>query len=329
MNTRLLSLAALAALCAASSLARAEQAPEAPVPVSIAPAPQALQAPRAAEEPQRLYGPSNATIIPAEQAQALVSRFKEAYAKLGNPRIVFYINRELVDTSSGLKLTGRTERYENTKSDVKRETEKLAQPAQTGAAQTQINVAVGGNSGTTGSALPQGKSEGTSNTTKTSGENTYSLKDGEKAALSDRQTVRDVERLFGRVFRAGGALLADQKVAASLLEDKPIASLTGTSDAAAKDREALAKIADVAIEILISSRTITVPAVSGDQQTTVPDIQATAVRLSDAGIIAQASATDILGKDRNAGNLVQNFDVRDITEATALALMEDMIASAK
>jgi len=61
----------------------------------------------------------------------------------------------------------------------------------------------------------------------------------------------------------------------------------------------------------------------------VPDIQATAIRLKDAVILGQAAASDVLGKDAQAGRMVSTYDVRDITEATALALMEDMLGSAK
>ncbi len=83
------------------------------------------------------------------------------------------------------------------------------------------------------------------------------------------------------------------------------------------------------IEILVSSRVITIPAVSGDQRMLMPDVQATAIRLKDAAILGQAASSDILGKDKYAGRILQQFDVRDITEATALALMEDMISSSK
>jgi hypothetical protein len=141
----------------------------------------------------------------------------------------------------------------------------------------------------------------------------------------DKQTVRDVERLFGRPLRAGGARLADQRVAASLLADKPLDHFTtATNEAARKDREALTKIADVVVEILVSSRMIKVVNISGDTYQDVPDIQATAIRLSDSAIIGQASATDVLGKDKVAGRVARQFDVRDISEATALALMEDI-----
>lgn len=287
MKTRLQLFLSLALV--SSPLGLLAEKPEPPVPITVNNyATPGLNGP----ETQKLYGPSSATIVPAEQARAIVEKFRAGYAKLGNPRVLFYINRELVDTTSGIKLSGRTEKYDNTKTS-------------------------------SGEQAPQ------SQTTHTTGENTYVLKDGTKATLADRQTTREVERLFGRAFRAGGATLADQKVAADLIGDKPVEDLTGTNDQAAKDREALAKVADVVIEILVSSRTVTVPKVSGDEQATIPDIQATAIRLKDAAIIGQAASTDVLGKDQAAGQTMMQFDVRDVTEATALALMEDLAAEAK
>lgn len=161
------------------------------------------------------------------------------------------------------------------------------------------------------------------NAQKTSGTNTYKQNEARAPTLADQQTVRDIERLFGRAFRHAGAQLADQKVATSLLPDEPGVHLVGES--AAKDRKALSSIADIAIEVLISSRNITVPEVSGDVTYPVPDIQATAIRLKDAAIVGQASASDIIGKGVQAGRVIRQFDVRDITEATAIALMDDML----
>jgi hypothetical protein len=165
------------------------------------------------------------------------------------------------------------------------------------------------------------------NAVKTTGENTYQYTEGSRPALADQQTVRDIERLFGRVFRNAGAKLADEKVAIDLLAGKPGESLA--SDQAARERETLMATADIAIEVLISSRNVVVPGISSDQVIAVPDIQATAIRLKDAAIIGQASATDVLGKGAPAGSLARTFDVSDVTEATALALMEDMLTGAK
>ena len=58
-----------------------------------------------------------------------------------------------------------------------------------------------------------------------------------------------------------------------------------------------------------------------------PDIQATAVRLSDATIVGRASAGELLRKGVEAGRVIRNFDLRDISAATAVALMEDMLAA--
>ena len=230
---------------------------------------------------QRLYGPAGDTLIARATAETVMENFRKAYHKGdGAPRIVVYVNRALIDTSTGLKLTDHTEQYE--KSDA---------------------------------------------STKAYGTNTYRVKDGTTPTLADQQTVREVERLFGRAFRNAGAQLADQKTANAMLPEQAGTHLM--SDQAGKERDALSKIADIAIEVLISSRNISVPQVSGDMNYPVPDIQATAIRLKDSAIVGQAAASDIIGKGMQAGRVIQQFDVRDITEATALALMEDMLTGTK
>jgi hypothetical protein len=268
--------------CLAPEMLAQAAAEPAPVPPPVvAQATPAPAVPFAQAGGQRVYGPVNDTLIARQTADGILEGFRKAYNKSdGAPRVVIYVNRALVDTASGLKLTGHTEKYY-----------------------------------TEGSA------------TKTSGDNTYKVKDPPAPALADQQTVREVERLFGRAFRNAGATLADQKIAASLLPEQAGTRLVG--DQAAKDREALANIADIAIEVLISSRNLTVPEVSGDATYTVPDIQATAIRLKDSAIIGQAAASDILGRDLQAGRIVRQFGVRDITEATALALMDDMLTGLK
>ena len=225
---------------------------------------------------QRVYGPSSDTLIARTTAEGIIEGFRKSTKTDGAPRIVVYVNRALVDTAAGLKLTARSEQFEKTDTSLK-----------------------------------------------TSGTNAYQVKEPAALTLADQQTVREIERLFGRAFRNAGAQLADQTVAASLLPEQAGAHLVG--DKAAKDRQALSNIADIAIEVLISSRSITVPEVAGDVTYPVPDIQATAIRLKDAAIVGQAAASDIVGRGSQAGNVVRQFSVQDITEATALALMEDML----
>ena len=266
--------------------------PDEPVPVTLAPGNngtpvQSLLGP-ALGVIQQVYGSRDA-LISAEAAQALGQEFRAAYGEPASPRIVIHVNRALVDTSSGLRLTGRTEKYYESTASQKGE-------------------------------------EPTTSSDK-SGENTYSAgKTPEAASLADQQTVREIERLFGRRRGEKRARLADQRAATALLENQT-GQLIG-ADQSTRERDALKQIADIAIEVLISSRELKVSGISGDATYTVPDIQATAIRLSDSAIIGQAAASDVLGQGVRAGTIARRFGAQDITEATAFALMEDMLTDA-
>ncbi len=253
-------------------------------------------------------------LVTPEQAQTIINRFKEAYPKMGNPRILIYVNRELVDEQSGLKLSARSQQTESIRTDAKKESRSIG-----------TNAALSGGSGLVGNVTVNGSLPG--QTDRATNKNTYSIRDPKPATLADKQTIRDVERLFGRPLRLGGASLVDQRVATQLIPGMALDNFSVRTDGehARKDREALAKVADVVLEILVSSRNLTVSEVSGDKVYAVPDIQATAIRLSDSKILGQATASDLIGHDRSAARAARSFGVRDITEATALSLMEDMM----
>ena len=220
-----------------------------------------------------------------------MERFKAVYAKLGSPRFLLYVNRELVNEQSGMKLTHEQQHIESTKN------------------------------------FGNGTNDPAS--IKTTTDQSFRMNDVSEPTLADKQTVRDVERLFGRPLRQAGASLVDQKVAAQLIADKPITDFVGTTDTpeSRKDREAVGRIADVVVEILISSKTIVVPTISDTRTLIVPDIQATAINLKDSKIIGQASSADVTNRVLPAS--LANLGVPEIAEATALALMDDMAADAK
>jgi len=231
-------------------------------------------------------------LISPQQAQIILDQFKTNYAKMGSPRLLIYINRELVDEKSGLKLSGRSEQVDTVRS-----------------------------------ATPGGSTNGDTKesvTTHTTQQNNYENNGQPAPTLADRQTVRDVERLLGRPLRMAGATLVDQHVAAQLIGDRPLDSITTQTEQARKDREAVSQIADVVIEVLISSRNVTVPGVAGDKNYTVPDLQMTAIRLKDSKVIGQVAASDVINRSGGTGYAARNFGVEAITEATALALMEDL-----
>jgi hypothetical protein len=301
--TGLTAMAALAALAQDSPFKPAFpaqprpdlQPPQSP-PVYQAPPPVAFAPPPAAAPnqsvPVYVYDQkplaAAAPLVSAEQAQSIVEQFHTNYPRLGSPRILIYVNRDLVDETSGMKLSGHSERVETTS--------------------------------TNGSAA----------VTRSVVKNNYHDNGQPAPALADRQTVRDVERLIGRPLRAAGATLVDQRVATQLMGDRPLESLGAETDQARKDREAIGKIADVVLEVLMSSHNVNFSEVSGDNKMfTAPDLQITAIRLKDAKIIGQASASDVMNKAGGPVNAARNFSVQDITECTALSLMDDMLTEAK
>jgi hypothetical protein len=313
-----------------AATAHAAKEPQAPVPITQG----ATPAPASRETfnyEQRAYGPAGSMIAP-DKARAVLDAFRTANEKLGKPRYLIIVNREMVE-DSGLKLSGRTERTESSRSETKSafETDPNAPKPEGANPQTQINVAVGGgDAGGSGNAAVPGKGSVDSKSTKVSAENTYTASGRTAPTLADKQTTREVERLLGRPLRYAGASLADQKSAAALIADRPLDHFTApTDEAARKDREALAKVADIVLEALVSTRPAKVVGVASDEIVQVPDIQLTAIRLSDSAVLGQASSVDVLGKDQQAGNLAKKYDIREITEATALALLEDITVTTK
>lgn len=274
---------ALAAPKGGELLLQPNPPPSPPPPVSvIQTAPAAPPPPPAAFVYDQKPMGGRLPLVTPEQAQTVIARFKDNYAKAGSPRVLIYVNRELVDENAGLKLSARTEHVEASRSG-----------------------------------------DATADQQKTSTKNTYRNREARETPLADRQTLRDVERLFGRPLRLGGATLVDQSVATQMSAGTVLEHFKTHTDSteARRAREAVSKVADVVFEVLISSRQTTVPRVSGDALVSVPDIQATAIRLSDAKVLGQATAADLL---QRAGHAGRYHDVREVTEATALSLMEDM-----
>ncbi|MDR1010043.1 MAG: hypothetical protein LBM04_02760 [Opitutaceae bacterium] len=160
-------------------------------------------------------------------------------------------------------------------------------------------------------------------------------------SLADKQTIRDIERIAAKPFLQAGATLVDQQAASMIASGTAqpgattnveviaaggvvmIASGTAQSDAAPS-----APAGDVAIETLVTSRQVVLPSISAENETiTIPDIQMTAIRLSDAAILGQATASDIV--NQLPPSALPGLTVQDALEATALNLMADMTARTK
>ncbi len=145
--------------------------------------------------------------------------------------------------------------------------------------------------------------------------------------LTDKLTFREVEKLFGRPLRIAEAALSD--LPESMFTGLEKTSSRNPLDWIKTDREALSRLADVVIEVLISSRSVSVREISGDRDYTVPDIQATAIRLRDSQIIGQANATDLLSRQPNLGAALRANTIQEFTESVALVLMQDIALNVK
>jgi hypothetical protein len=302
-------------------LLAAQPAPGPAIPPTVEP-------PDARAYVQQVYAPAS-VLVPPEKAKQIVDAFRIAYGKLGKPSLLITVNRELGNGNAGLQVAGRREHTVTVSGDgqttYEADPRAPAAPPASGPP-AQVNVVVGSRAGAAAMPPAPGKVTTENHRTVVSSDTTYVPNGRPPPTLADRQMVRDIERFFGRPLRAGGARLADQQVAEDLMAAKPIGHFTADNDdAARRDRAALAQVADVVIEVLISSHDLAVPTLGGpDRIVAVPDIQATAIRLKDAAIIGQVAASDVLGRKWQAARVASQFDVNDIAEATALALMEDI-----
>lgn len=115
--------------------------------------------------------------------------------------------------------------------------------------------------------------------------------------LATQQTKREVERLFGRPLRLAGVTLVDTD---------------------------LSNESEVTFEVLISARKL-----GGKGSKSVPDIQVTAIRFADGTIIGQATVLDLFPNPEVANRQLPKYSIQDLTQATALAVMRDISATAK
>src|SRR2546430_861768 len=191
MNLRIPFLLTPAVLLVASAFAE-DKLPEPPVPVRQAPPLPPPGSTEGSEYQQRLYAPTG-TLVAPEKAKQVVDTFHGTYEKLNHPRLLIYVNRELVDEHSGLKLTGRREHSRSTVAEQSSKYEGDAsapKPSGSSTAPTNRNE----------ESTTPGKGSSDSKSTTVTSENTYTSTEAPTHTLADKQTVREVERLFGRPF---------------------------------------------------------------------------------------------------------------------------------
>ena len=260
--------------------------------------------------------PGRALLVSPSQVRSIVEHFKFVYPNMGSPRFLISVNRELVDDLAGMKFFPGKE-----KSGAARNSSSLVVDPNLKTDSTPSEDDESVISPFPGSLQNQALASAT--------ESRYPLRDRDIPTLADKITAKDVERIFARTLRSGGARLSEPSSPAQLVGDSILKSVTAPAEdeAARKNRDALKKIADVVVEILIAPRKVPLPGQVEAKTYVVPDLQATAVRLSDSKVIGQVASSDILGRVYSYANRI--LELPEITEVTALALMEDMMMNAR
>lgn len=225
--------------------------------------------------------------VPPAAGRDAAGRFFETYQKLGQPRLLFVVNREAVveapSASGARRGHARGERAREARA---------AGGMVASFAANQPAVAV--------------------------------------AAPAPGVPLGEVARQFDQPFREGGVRLADPTAVATLMAGKPLVHFTASgSEAARRDRAALAQVADVIVEVVVAQREVVLPVGSAERVGWQPEVQATAIRLSDSAIIGQANSRDLVKRQRGGKNGAGAAEsVEALTQATAWALMESIARGA-
>ena len=260
-------------------------------------------------------------LLPIQNADAVVKDFRAKYNAANKPRLLIYINRDLVAQRGEMVDVMNVQDSTQVKGD-------------TVAPNSGLNIQVGTNTNSN-----NGKSNPSPVVTGQGGEMTDTkslsvrvLPDANKgvAPITDYD-ARQIEDVFSDRFSQGGARFIDQKIATALL--KPFATvgdrfLTPTADNPEKDElDALKKSADIVIEILARHKTVVIATPAGNASSDRLDLSATAIDLRQSGLILGRVTSDGLfgfnkrdGQIREAQDAVLTSD--DFLDQVSLALMD-------
>ena len=120
--------------------------------------------------------------------------------------------------------------------------------------------------------------------------------------IRDEQARADCVRYFGRPLREGGIKLVDEAV-------NPGSKV------------------DIVLNALVSWRTIQITGFNGEKiEKSLPDVQVAAIRVADGVVLGQAGTTDLIGLRQDSWVTVERVGVPEVMRATALVLLEDMVA---
>lgn len=256
--------------------------------------------------------------MPIPDWDGAIQRFRGAYAKLGNPRLLIFVNRELVRDRGELLQIERADRSIKTKGDPV-----PLLPSST------VQIGTDNRATASSPAAVSGKGGEAQTSTGVSVRRTESLHRPPSAVTE--MEAREMEEVFQAPFVEAGARFVDQRtaeLAQRLFRDADPNFLTAPADdRERREIESLRKSADLAIEILVRKKRIAILQPSGeDRSEERMSATATVVSLKDGVKLAQVSSDSLFGFNRRRGERVERryreVTSAEILEQVALAVMQ-------
>jgi|GEM_PF-1319388 len=260
----------------------------------------------------------NGPLLPIQDYDGTVARFRNDYQKAGKPRLLVYVNRSLVTNRGEMLASTETESSTKTKGDTV--------PLPNG-----TNIQVGNDNKAQGSGggniTGQGGERNEDSTVKV---RTNMERDLGVAPITESE-AREIEEVLQRPLFDAGSKIVDQKVAQAGL--RKFAEAGGNfltppkTDKEREEIETLQKSTDIVIEILARKKTVLIPMPSGDDQRQERlTLTLTATHLKDGVKVAQVNSDSLFGFNRRFGDRKERrykqVTSAEIIEQCALALMQ-------
>lgn len=255
--------------------------------------------------------------MPIPDRDGVVQSFRGNYARLGKPRLLIFVNRELVRDRGELLQTERTDRSIKTKGDpVPLLPSSTVQIGADNRATASSPAAVSGKGGEAQTSIG------------------VSVRRAEPQhrpppAVTEME-AREMEEAFQQPFADAGARFVDQQtaeLAQRLFRDADPNFLTAPADdRERREVESLRKSVDLAIEILVRKKRVTILQPSGEDRSEERiSVIATALSLKDGAKVAQVSSDSLFGFNRRHGERIERryreVTSAEILEQVALAMM--------
>ncbi len=261
--------------------------------------------------------------LPIRDRDAVLADFQDKYAKAKQPRLLLFINRDLVRDRGELTTMSETGNDTKVKGD--------AVPS-VSSGSTTIQIGTNPSAGT-GTALNP-TATGAGGEQQSTAYSAVRVRDGQdKGVLPiNDYDARQIEELFTQPFYDTGGRFVDQKVATLLLksfgEAGPRFLTAPQTDQEKADVDSLKKTTDIVIEVLARKYPIVIPLPGGgEQREERVALTVTAVDLRQPGLILARISTDTLfgfnGRDGEARRRKARKVVSaEINDQAALALMQ-------